>query len=182
MTVLEILLQDKFVIAGTGSRSLDLPENEATRVYLFGKLVETLKAAKIKHDNLFVLSGGAEGWDRLLVFACIEAGVDYALVIPTSTYGEYYYRDHSVTGEDRYHVYCEMRDRAVTVECHPGKMMQFPNGKWGYQNMVRNQRMVDLSDIMWVWDPTSAGTKDCVARIRKANRRFYEFKLQGKLF
>jgi ribA/ribD-fused uncharacterized protein len=153
-------LDGKFVIAGTGSRSLVNDEDKMNKVEEY--LIDLLTQAKAKHgDNLVVISGMAEGFDEVLARAAMCVGVTLIAAIPNKGYSAYYWRNNSVLKIDRMDTFQELaryanNTGAVHYVC--GKNI-YVDGK--HSNFVRNEWMADRADVVWVYNPTSRGTAQC---------------------
>jgi hypothetical protein len=154
------LLDGKFVIAGTGSRSLILDEGKMNKVQEY--LIDLLTEAKAKHgNNLVVISGMAEGFDEALARSAMCVGVTLIAAIPNKGYSAYYWRNNSQLKVDRMDSFQELagyahRSGGVHYVC--GKDI-YVNGK--HSNFVRNEWMADRADVVWVYNPTSRGTAQC---------------------
>ena len=154
------LLDGKFVIAGTGSRSLILDEGKMNKVQEY--LIDLLTQAKAKHgNNLVVISGMAEGFDEALARAAMSVGVTLIAAIPNKGYSAYYWRNNSQLKVDRMDSFQELagyahRSGGVHYVC--GKDI-YVNGK--HSNFVRNEWMADRADVVWVYNPISKGTAQC---------------------
>jgi len=142
-------LDGKFVIAGTGSRSLVKDEDKMNKVQEY--LIDLLTQAKAKHgDNLVVISGMAEGFDEVLARAAMCVGVTLIAAIPNKGYSAYYWRDNSELKIDRMDAFQELaryanETGAVHYVC--GKNV-YVDGK--HSNFVRNEWMADRADVVWV--------------------------------
>ena len=153
-------LDGKFVIAGTGSRSLILDEEKMDKVEDY--LIELLYQAKAKHgDNLVVISGMAEGFDEALARSAMCVGITLIAAIPNKGYSAYYWRDNSQLKVDRMDTFQDLagyahRSGGVHYVC--GKNI-YVDGK--HSNFVRNEWMADRADVVWVYNPTSRGTAQC---------------------
>jgi hypothetical protein len=153
-------LDGKFVIAGTGSRSLILDEEKMDKVEDY--LLELLIQAKDKHgNNLVVISGMAEGFDEALARSAMCVGVTLIAAIPNKGYSAYYWRDNSELKIDRMDTFQELaryanETGAVHYVC--GKNV-YVDGK--HSNFVRNEWMANRADVVWVYNPTSKGTAQC---------------------
>jgi hypothetical protein len=153
-------LDGKFVIAGTGSRSLILDEEKMDKVEDY--LIELLYQAKLKHgNNLVVISGMAEGFDEALARSAMCVGVTLIAAIPNKGYSAYYWRDNSQLKIDRMDTFQDLagyahRSGGVHYVC--GKNI-YVNGK--HSNFIRNEWMADRADVVWVYNPTSTGTAQC---------------------
>ena len=153
-------LDGKFVIAGTGSRSLILDEEKMEKVEDY--LIDLLTQAKAKHgNNLVVISGMAEGFDEALARAAMCVGVTLIAAIPNKGYSAYYWRDNSQLKIDRMDTFQDLagyahRSGGVHYVC--GKNI-YVDGK--HSNFVRNEWMADRADVVWVYNPTSRGTAQC---------------------
>jgi hypothetical protein len=112
------------------------------------------------------MSGMAEGWDEYLARLALELEIPFIAVVPTESYGDYYWGQKSVTGTDRRREFKDLLEQAeqVTWVC-PSLYVAGVHA-----NFVRNQYMVDQADQFLVWNPQSRGTADCVRRIARAHK------------
>jgi hypothetical protein len=171
-------LDGKFVIAGTGSRSLILDEEKMDKVEDY--LLELLYQAKAKHgDNLVVISGMAEGFDEALARSAMCVGVTLIAAIPNKGYSAYYWRDNSELKIDRMDTFQELaryanETGAVHYVC--GKNV-YVDGK--HSNFVRNEWMADRADVVWVYNPTSKGTAQCYNYCRTNGIRTFIINPEG---
>ena len=153
------------IIAGTGSRSLAFPENEA----IFERVVDTLCVTLEQRapEGLEIISGGAEGFDHALALAAFGANVPCHLFLPSPDYGKWYWQQHSQTGEDRYSEFEAMVKQAASVRyvCahHHG----------GRANFIRNDAMIEAADKVWVWNPSSSGTRGAVRTAKRLGRPMF---------
>ena len=164
------MLKGKFVIAGTGTRSL-INEPQEYRHKVLNYMVELLRKAKEKHgDNLVVISGMAEGFDEAIARAAVEAGVPFIAAVPNANYINYYWKK-SLTGKSRLKQGLNLLKQASEVHyvCKsPASQLpkyKNPDGsdKWGTANYERNEWMVDRANVVWAYNPTGkGGTQHCV--------------------
>jgi len=165
-----------YFVMGSGSRSMIL-EPDARSIY------DNLEAFVLElyesHPNMVCYSGMAEGWDEALAKVCMRNKIPYICVIPHPTYGVYYWRDHSVTGRDRHSTYLELLQHASSYVTVANTL--YVDGV--HANFVRNQWMVDRSQLALVYKATSPGTRDAVARMEQRSPKLpklvYPFKLQS---
>lgn len=170
-------LKKLFTIVGTGSRSL--VEDEEKFKTVLAHLTELLAKAKAKHgENLLVISGMAEGFDEALAKAAMANSVQLLAAIPNRGYSKYYWKDHSVTGFDRYSSFQELARYAnetggVVYTCGCIKNQPAKCGHWDGRiyNFKRNEWMLEHADIVWVYNPTSKGTAHAYGLARKAGIR-----------
>lgn len=150
-------------IMGTGSRSMITRHD---RVEIYQNLEAEVLRLAAKYPELHLISGMAEGWDEAIAKAAMRNGIPYSVYIPNNGYGRYYWGDHSLLGVDRMHQFNELVLNATEriVVCKS----VYENGV--HANFIRNQAMVDACDGALVYDPTSSGTKDAVARLNKAGK------------
>jgi hypothetical protein len=163
-------VEDKqdFVVMVTGARELVNASKEIREAAHIGLAAEftTLK----EKYNLTVVTGLAEGFDELAAVLALELGVPYVVVMPNRSYGLYYWGQHSLLNRNRLPRYNELKDSAseyITVANtlyvrKPTDLnvpVAFRVGE--HANMVRNTYMLDISDGVIVWDPTTSGTRDC---------------------
>lgn len=171
-------LDGKFVIAGTGSRSLVNDEDKMNKVEEY--LIDLLTQAKAKHgDNLVVISGMAEGFDEALARSAMCVGVTLIAAIPNKGYSAYYWRDNSELKIDRMSAFQELaryanETGAVHYVC--GKNV-YVDGK--HSNFVRNEWMADRADVVWVYNPTSKGTAQCYNYCRTNGIRTFIINPEG---
>ena len=155
-----------YTIAGTGSRSL-VTAHLTTHLHVAKWLDTYLEAAKTQWDDgeLFVMSGMAEGFDEHLAAAALRLEIPLIAAVPNLSYGQYYWKEHSLTESDRYEEWITYTEAAFDVVYVCGTQI-YVNGV--HANFIRNQYMVDHANEFLVWDPTSRGTADCVKRIERA--------------
>lgn len=157
--------EPSFVIAGTGSRSLTLA-NDDTRQKALSDLVALLG----ERGATRVYSGGAEGWDAALAQAAWLASIPYTLYLPNKGYIDYYWGKTSVTGRDRRKAAATMLERAdeVVYVCaslygdHPHK-----EGEKLHANFVRNHFLLCDANLGVVYDAASAGTRHGVGELKQ---------------
>jgi len=166
---------DGFVVAGTGSRTL---KNNPQAPEILERLGLYVEGVRERHPDLILMSGGAEGWDEFITLVAQHYNIPYVMCIPNKGYLDYYWRRKSVTGRNRSHEAKIMLNRASQVEYTAEDVYHTSalNINGVHMNFVRNQRMVDLADAFLVYGPTSAGTSDCLSRIKKAQKPWKEIK------
>jgi hypothetical protein len=163
---------DIFVVSGTGSREL-IMASAHTRLEASTQIKAELIDFKFFYGkNLRVMSGMAEGFDEQLAIAAQSLEIATILAIPTKSYVEYYWGRNSLTHQSRMDAANQIMFKASEIRYLYDELYVEVNGRKIHANFARNQYMVDNSDFMLVWDPKSRGTKDCFARIKKANRRY----------
>lgn len=157
-------LDDEFVLAGTGSRSL-LTSSPEIRHRAVARTEMALSFRQHQHGaRLIVMSGMAEGFDHLLAVTALRLGIDLWCVIPHRGYGDYYWRRNSLTGRDMFAEFCRIRDTAIRVTYAAESL--YVNGR--HSNFVRNDQMIEAADEFLVWNPSSKGTAHCLAGIQRA--------------
>jgi hypothetical protein len=159
-----------YVVAGTGPRRLQVADR-ATCARAVTAVTEAVDGLHRRHGGrLVVMSGMAEGFDSLLAWAALRAGVRLWCAVPNRGYGAYYWGRASLTGRDRLAEFTRclnvawrrtfvMEDIHGTTSLHLGGV---------HANFVRNDWMIERADEFLVWDPTSRGTAHCLAGVRKA--------------
>lgn len=170
---------DEYVVAGTGSRRVQVADNAAKR-QAWDLAVDRLQSALSVHPDLTVMSGGAEGWDYCLARAALTLRIPLWLALPNRGYGRHFWGRASVTKTDRYDEFRHLVAQATKVtyvmeEIH-GTSQLYLNGV--HSNFVRNTWMVRGgrdgfvgADDFLVWnDPISGGTKHCIDEIKKASK------------
>lgn len=151
------------IIAGTGPR-LFVPTNSITTLML-----ELLKERKATDPELTLLSGMAEGWDEFITTLALELELPYHVALPNTTYGDYYWGQHSVTGRNRMKGFERLVANAEQVHVVSEGIYTTLNGRKIHANFARNQWMVDYADMFYVYNPQSKGTADCLRRIKVAH-------------
>ncbi len=146
------------IIAGTGSRSLVLEPHKMNKVKLL--LCRWMEIGKDRYpDDFLVISGLAEGFDEILAIAAIESKVPFDAYVPTASYGNYYWGQNSLTGKSRKNQFDTILKHAREIVTVCDRL--YIDGK--HANFVRNEAMVDAADRVWAWNPSSSGTRQCVA-------------------
>lgn len=165
-----------FMVMGTGSRSAVTDENPKA---IYDHLEARVLQLHEQFPNLVLISGMAEGWDEMIASVGYRNEIPYDVYLPHPTYGEYYWRDHSVKGHDRYGYFQLLvrgarRVHIVSQTLYVGTL---------HANFVRNARMVEMCDMALVYKPTSSGTRDAVGRLVSARKPYevYPFSLQEEL-
>ena len=165
---------DLHILAGTGSRSLqEAPLADKYRA-------AELTAAELEErrsrfgDRLVVMSGMAEGFDKLLALTALRLDIKLWCAVPNHGYGAYYWGRKSLTGEDRLAEFERILAAAwqvtyVMEDIHHTSGLKL-NGK--HSNFVRNDFMVERAHEFLVWNPTSSGTKQCLATIVRSGRPY----------
>lgn len=178
-----------FIVAGTGSRSIQTGTT-IEKQNCMNRILAALREYQSDHtDNLVVITGMAEGFDKALAIASLQLGIRTWAFVPNTGYGVYYWGKHSLTGSpqfDQFHdLLIQMEKVEYTTEyygCNPKALYIDPTtpGTWSGQkgkglihaNFVRNNRMVEVAREFLVWDPTSSGTSQCLAQIKRAEKPF----------
>ena len=112
-------------------------------------------------------SSDLEGFDHAVALAAFGAGIPCHLFLPSPDYGDWYWRRHSQLGVDRSDEFQHLLDNAASVRF----VCQHHHG--GRANFVRNDAMVAAADKLWVWDPSSSGTRGAVRTARAQNVPLY---------
>lgn len=157
-----------FIISGTGSRSLQtasIEEKKRVARWVATNPLVGLRALKTSHgDELVGMTGLAEGFDALLARLFIDEEIPYIAAIPSPTYGEYYWKYHSVTGYNRIEKFEEYLDHAEEV------VYVCDHHNYGKANFERNHYMVDRADALYVYRPQSPGTRHALKAIQAADK------------
>ena len=163
-----------YIVAGTGPRRLQVADRE-TCARAVEAVTEAVAGLKQRHGGaLVVMSGMAEGFDSLLAWAALRAGVRLWCAVPNRGYGAYYWGRYSLTGTDRTaeftrYLHAAWRRTFVTEDVYGGDVRNL-NGV--HSNLARNVWMVEQADEFLVWDPISRGTARCLAGIQKAGKPY----------
>ena len=111
----------------------------------------------------------AEGYDEALARAAVQAGVPFIAAIPNPSYLNYYWGKNSLLKINRSAAANELVSQAVEVfnvcPTHVGVKHSFAGGA----NFDRNDWMADRANIVWVYNPTTKGTKQCYEYCQKNN-------------
>lgn len=158
-------LLGKFIIAGTGSSSFPMRNLNQDQQDTLDRLSKLMALNHRKWgDKLVILSGGALGWDWYIAHTAHKLGIPYVLSLPNKGYCNYYY---GKANEIR--LCMQMLDNALDTEYVVEDVYNttglYLNGK--HSNFVRNDRMVNLANAFFVYDPTTPGTKHCFNSILK---------------
>jgi len=161
-----------FIVAGTGSRSLQsasIEDKNKAHEIVTNELIRLRK----KYEDLIIMSGMAEGFDKLLAIVALELGIPLWCAIPNIKYGDYYWGRKSLTGKnqmDQFNDIISHADSVVYIDQEYGITGLYRDGK--HLNFIRNEYMVNAANAFLVWDPSSKGTAHCFAEIRKANKPY----------
>lgn len=188
----------QLILMGTGSRSLKTaPAERKAEVRALLRL--ELERVIAKYDEVTIVSGMAEGWDELLAITAFEYSLPVIAHLPNTSYGRYYWGDHSLTGNDRMAEFLSIRNRceqvvyttqliaamlpkadikpnAIKVPFYDIVKREFHPTYMEYTNMARNTQMILSSTACVVYDPSSSGTANCVKTMRRIN---FPFKVIG---
>ncbi len=182
------------IIMGTGSRSMVTDPN-AKAIYKI--LEDYVLGIAERHGGVLLISGMAEGWDEAIAKVGMRNNIPYHVYIPTQNYGEYYWRDHSVTSTNRIEMFNQLVDGAqrvtfleevygpYTMTNQGPKYLVDSDGEtniWLHANFARNAVMVQNSEIALVYNPQSPGTRDAVARLRRARKQYEVYPFTNKMF
>lgn len=164
-----------YIIAGSGTRKLQQASAEIKKGVL-AELTEILANAKEEHgEELMVMSGMAEGFDKALALVALHLEIPLWAVIPTKSYGKWYWGSHSLTGEDRIHEFDSYIGMSTKVTYVMEDIHNVTSGLWlngKHANFIRNDYMVEKADFFLVYDPSTPGTGNALASIKKAKKPF----------
>ncbi len=169
-----------FIIAGSGTRKLQVATPQVKR-WVLDELLRLLTNAKEVHgEDLMVMSGMAEGFDKALFVAAAQLYIPVWAAIPTKSYGRWYWGSHSQDGIDRYEeykLYLKMAAKVTYVmeEIHGITDNLYLNGR--HANFVRNDFMVENGDYFFIYDPSSAGTGNMYASVRRLRKGYHRIDL-----
>jgi hypothetical protein len=162
------------IVAGTGSRSLQVADNATKRYALDAVTLRLRERLSVHGDRLVVMSGMAEGFDSALALAGLKLGIRVWAVVPNRGYGPYSWGEHSTTGTPRLPAFQAILDQSwkvtyVMEDVHRTELL-YLNGV--HANFVRNDFMVEQAHEFLVWDPRSKGTAHCFAAIKRAGKPY----------
>lgn len=169
-----------FTVACTGSRSLQTAA-PAIKKAVWEYLIKQLTELKEKYgENLRVMSGMAEGFDKAFALAALSLGIKVIAVIPNRGYGAYYWGRNSLTGTDKLGEFHSILDRCEEViyimeDVYNTRGLYLTReGVKTHSNFIRNEYMVEHADAFYVYDKTSRGTSHCFKRITDAELPYKE--------
>ena len=141
------------IYAGSGSRSLKLDPEMFTRV--FNRLIEMIRQTKPS----LIISGMAEGFDEALALAAMATQTPLKAMIPFKGYCNHYWGKKSLTGKNRLNeckqiVAYAQKTGGVEYICSDWRGA---DGRWAMTH--RNEAMANACHKAWVYNPTTAGTK-----------------------
>lgn len=153
-----------FTVAGTGPRSLQTASTEDKKAAYSIVAAELIRLQAKYGEDLVIMSGMAEGFDKLLATVAIDLGIPLYCAIPSRNYGSYYWGQKSATGTNQFPKFQEIVNSAKHVtyvdKITPGMQGLYRDGK--HINFIRNEFMVFTADAFLVWDATSPGTRNCI--------------------
>jgi len=164
----------KFVVAGTGSRSLQSSDLKVKQAVCEQIRLNLLDLYAKWGSDLIVMSGMAEGFDKALAVVAMQMRLPLWCAIPNKGYSRYYWGKKSLTGKDQ----CYEFDAILHYAMHITYVMEdihntdslYLNGL--HSNFVRNNYMVEQAEYFLVYNPESAGTRQCLSQIKKANKPY----------
>ena len=154
-----------FHVMGTGSRSMVVA---ADRHQIYDDLRNHVLQLRTQHPDLVLISGMAEGWDEAIAKVGMREGIPFLAYVPNRGYGNYYWRDHSLTGRNRMSTFNELLAAAQKV-IYVAQGIYVGNV---HANFVRNQVMVDTCDMALVYNPQSSGTRHAVNLLQAAGKPY----------
>jgi hypothetical protein len=163
-----------FIVALSGAGGLKIASQDIKDRAVTATTDRLLALKAIHGDNLRVMSGMSEGYDELGAMLAIKLEIKLILAIPNKGYGAYYWGRKSLTSTDRMNHFNGIIARAdkvvyVMEEIHNTRDL-YLNGR--HANFIRNDYMVAQANHFLVWDPSSSGTRDCLATIVKSGKPF----------
>lgn len=162
-----------FIVAGTGSRSLQSASLEDKKKAHETVTRELTRLLDKYGDELVIMTGMAEGFDKLLAIVALELNIPLYCAIPSVGYGDYYWGRKSLTGKNQIEQFNDIISRAdsvVYIDQEYGITGLYRDGK--HINFIRNEYMVNSAHAFLVWDPSSRGTAHCFAEILKSNKPY----------
>ena len=157
-----------FRIMAAGPRRL-ATASVAERRYIYNWVVRQLEGSLGNHgERLSVVSGMAEGFDECVTVAAQRLGIPVLAVVPTPSYGRYYWGRNSVTGRDRAAAFGALLARASEVRYVSARVWVYTDGKRQHANFARNDEMIALSNGALVLPSTSPGTTHAIVSLTEA--------------
>lgn len=164
-----------FIVAGTGTRSIQTLDQTMKLIVKYIVMVELRRLKERYGDRLVIMSGMAEGFDKLLALCAIELDIKLWCAIPNRGYANYYWGRNSLTGQNQEAAFNAILTNAWRVtyvfeDVHGKTTGLYINGR--HSNFVRNDYMVEQANAFLVWDPSSSGTRDCFDSIRRSGKPY----------
>ena len=163
-----------FTVAGTGPRSLQSVSTEEKKAAYSIVASELIRLRSKYGEDLMIMSGMAEGFDKLIATVALEFEIPLWCAIPSKSYGSYYWGKKSTTGQNQLIKFNEMVKSAKHVtyvdQITPGMEGLYRDGK--HVNFIRNEFMVSTADAFLIWDASSPGTKNCIKLVQDSGKPY----------
>lgn len=154
-----------YFVAGTGPRPLKIADQQ-TKDEVARWIYDRLTQLPVEQ----VLSGMAEGFDEVLAKVSLHLDLPTVAVIPSSSYGEYYWGENSLTGRDRLQGYNELVEQCDYI------VMVRDHHMFGAANRDRNEWLVKNAHLFLTLDwQNSRGTQHCLRLARQADKMIEAF-------
>lgn len=154
-----------YFVAGTGPRPLKIADQQ-TKDEVARWIYDRLTQLPVEQ----VLSGMAEGFDEALAKVAIHLKLPTVAVLPSASYGKYYWGENSLTGRDRLGEFDELIEQCDYIEQVRSHHM------FGAANRDRNAWLVKHADLFLTLDwQNSKGTQHCLRLARQAGKMIEAF-------
>lgn len=162
------------IVAGTGSRHLQSAATSVKADATRRTRAEVRELHARYGDDLVIMSGMAEGFDKLIALTALREGIPLWCAVPSRGYGAYYWGRASLTGTDRLGEFRAILAAAswttyVMEDVHHTGAL-YLHGV--HANNLRNLWMVEQAGAFVVWNPTTTGTRHCVEAIERAGKPY----------
>lgn len=151
-------------VMGTGSRQMVVDPN---RVKMYEKLRTMVLAMRDIDPELVLISGLAEGFDEAIAKIGMREGIPYIAAIPNPTYGNYYWRDHSLTKRNRLATFRELVANSEEAVFVCDSVYQYGI----HSNFIRNDWMIKECDFALCYDAGSSGTRDAIKKLHAVDKK-----------
>ena len=163
-----------FIVAGTGPRSLQAASLDDKKSAHKIVTRELTRLHKKYGEDLMLMRGMAEGFDKLLATIALELQIPLWCAIPNANYGKYYWGQKSATGKDQTARFDQIVSQAKRVQyidkITPGMQGLYRDGK--HVNFIRNEYMVFTANAFLIWDASSPGTKNCIKLVQDSGKPY----------
>jgi len=163
-----------FIVAGTGPRSLQIASTQDKKAAYSIVAAELIRLRSKYGEDLIIMSGMAEGFDKLLATVALDLEIPLWCAIPSRNYGSYYWGQKSATGTNQIARFNEIVQAAKHVtyidKITPGIQGLYRDGV--HINFIRNEYMVYSANAFLIWDSASPGTRNCIKLVLDSTKPY----------
>lgn len=174
----EVIKDKPFIIAVTGHRSRDLTESQQKHAY--DSMKDLLIGAQGKYGSrLRVLSGMADGIDKMAAHLCCELGIEWTACIPHKSY----FSTYAPYGTDQVQYWDEIED--LLAKATKIVYVVDESKPWHYKhNFTRNEYMLQWADAVLACAkfsmdniPSKGGTAHMCRTTQKSGKKIVHVQL-----